>query len=196
MAAEDTPLLDENLADAPLPTLRPHIAASTGSRSRGGRRSVRRARPLANVVREPFGKLGAADRYEALRNAGRQSSQHGAPAAPTPAPAAGGIPPGLLPGDPNASGLNYVLGGGGAAAPSPLADLFGGAGTNAKMQAGVLQRQAAVQEYQQRAQAMVSGDWKFLGDLRANNVPLPERAKVIYGYYQQQGRPVRRRSPR
>jgi hypothetical protein len=143
---------------------------------------VESAPTAANVVGPAaYGDKGWAQ-YQGLQAAGRQAP---APAVPTPA-----TPQSTLPGDPNASGLNYLLGGGGAAAPSPLMNLFGGPGTATKYQSGVMQQQQAVQKFQQQQQSMAIQGLDALDKMRTANVSPQVRVLMIQQLAASQGKPL------
>lgn len=122
--------------------------------------------------------------YQDLQRAGQQS------ATPPPAPMPTPSPTPSLPGDPSASGLNYLLGGGGAAMPSPLLDLLGGPGSAMKYQNQVMQQQQQAVQLQQKRQALAANGFAFLDSLRKQNVPLQLRAPMIQQWAAQQGMPI------
>lgn len=138
------------------------------------------APPAADVLGPAaYGDKGW-QQYQDLQRAGQQ-----APVPPTPTPT-----PAALPGDPNASGLGYLLGAGGAAAPSPLMDLFGGQGSAMKFQNAAIQQQEQATALQQKRQALAANGFAFLDSLRKQNVPLSLRAPMIQQWAAQQGLPI------
>jgi hypothetical protein len=137
------------------------------------------APPAADVLGPAaYGDKGW-QQYQDLQRAGQQSGQPAPPPVPVP-----------LPGDRNASGLNYLLGGGGAAAPSPLVNLFGGPGTAERAQNVVLQQQQQAQQIQMRKQQIAANGLTFLESMRKQNVPLALRAPMIQQWAAQQGLPI------
>jgi hypothetical protein len=173
MAAEDV----QDTEPAPeLPPEQPLPAAAADAAQIGPAPT-----PEETLLPAAYGDKGA-QQYQALRAAGQQ--------APTPAPPTSVIPPGMLPGNPNVGGLQYVLGGGGAAAPSPLMDLFGGPGAAGKMQVQQLQRQQAVTKLQQERQSMAVQGLDFLEKLRTNNVPINVRVAMIQEMSARTGQPL------